>query len=67
MVYKHNKLEGLMKECGYTQKMMAEQLGISSVSLRNKLNNRTDFTRREIDIIRSLLNIGDLTPYFFAK
>jgi transcriptional regulator with XRE-family HTH domain len=52
-----NKIRGLMAEKRITQKLMANYLGISENSLREKLNDRVDFKDSEICSVASFLDV----------
>lgn len=43
-----------LKQYGYTQKEVAEKLGITLVSLNRKLNNHVEFTPKEWNAIIKL-------------
>ena len=51
------KLLGRMAEAGYTQKMLAADLGKSENSISNKINGKSSFTTDEILKICDLLRI----------
>ena len=64
------RLEALMLESGLKRAYIAESLGISENSLRNKVANRTEFKPSEINKICKLLGIKTMTDrqaIFFAK
>lgn len=62
-----NVLKAKMVECGVTQKVIAEALGISHQGLQNKLNNKTEFKASEIKTISKMLGIEkNKDIYFFA-
>lgn len=61
------KLRGKIIEVYGSQKAFAEALGTTSATLANKLNGKTEFKRDEIIMSRQLLNIEDVTPYFFEN
>ncbi len=45
---------------GYTQRSLAEAVGINKNTLNRKLNGRADFTLIEVNSICKLLNIDDI-------
>ena len=67
-VYDYSKLYGRIREFGYTQESLAEQLGISATSLNLSLNNKRDFRQGEIADLGNLLDIplNQYVDYFFA-
>ena len=69
MIYNYAKLKGKIKEKYDRQDLFADELGISSVSLSAKLNNKVQFTQQEIDRSCDLLGIAasDVHPYFFTQ
>ena len=66
MSFNYSKLRGKIKEKFATQSAFAKELGISSVSLSAKLNNRVEFSQMEMDKCCELLVIPkDFIPIFF--
>lgn len=63
LLEKHIMLSGLK------YKYIAEKLGLSYYSLRKKLDNITEFTASEIDILCEVLNLSveERMRIFFAK
>lgn len=51
----YSKLRGLMREMGYTEAMLAKELGISRTSLSYKINGRRGFTQEEMAAICDIL------------
>ena len=68
MNFNYSKLLGKMRECGYTQEKLAEDMQINKGTLNAKLNNKSDFTAPEMDCICKLLEISssEIGDYFFA-
>ncbi len=66
MKFDHSKLKGLMREKGMTQSTLSKKIGITEMTLFNKLSGRSDFTCKEIYGIMLALGIEDPRPYFFA-
>lgn len=66
MTFNHDKLRGRMRELRFSQDALAKEIGISGVALSKKLNNRTEFTAKEMLSIMKLLDIVDPVPYFFT-
>ena len=60
-------LRGRIRECGMTQKELAEKAGISEGQFCQKLAGNFVFRQDEIDRICTLLNISapDIGEYFF--
>ena len=69
MKFDHSKLLGRIKECGYTQKSLADAIKMSNGTLSLKLNNGSQFNAGEMDKIAKLLDISscDIGEYFFKK
>ena len=65
----YNKLRGRIIEKFGSMESFAETLGISSVSLSKKMNNKMGISREEIVRWAELLDISvdDYGAYFFAK
>ena len=68
MQFDFSKLLGRIKEFGYTQEGLAEEIGISKVTMSLKLNNKAFFTTLEIEKIRKVLRIAceEIGVYFFT-
>lgn len=68
MKFNYSKLIGKIRECGFTQKTLAEAIGISKASLNAKLHNLFYFTAKEMYAICEALNIpiSEIGEYFFA-
>lgn len=69
MNWNYAKLRGRIKEIFGTQEAFAKAIGISSVSLSQRLNNALEFTQEEIFNSCKVLNIPltDMMSYFFTK
>lgn len=67
-MYDYGKLLGRMKERGYTQLSLAQNMGISECSLNLKLNNKRSFKQDEIVTAGKILGIEscEIPEYFFA-
>ena len=62
------KLRGKIREYFYTQPAFAKALGISECALSQKLNNRSEWTRREMTLACKLLHfpVDEIPIYFFT-
>ena len=69
MKWNYAKLRGRIKEIFGTQEAFAKAIGISSVSLSQRLNNALEFTQEEIFNSCEVLKIPltDMMSYFFTK
>lgn len=67
-MFNYSKLKGKIKEKYDRQDLFADNLGVSSVSLSAKLNNKWGFTQPEIIKSCELLDIphDEIHLYFFA-
>ena len=67
-MFNYAKLRGKIKEVFNTQGEFAYAIGMSSVSLSEKLNNKVQFTQKEIERAVTLLNIKKerISEYFFT-
>jgi DNA-binding Xre family transcriptional regulator len=67
--FNHSKLLGRIREKGYTQHRLAEDIGMNPGTMSLKLNNGSRFATDEIDTICEKLDIApcDIGVYFFAK
>ena len=66
-MFDYRKLDGKITEVYKTQYKFAEALGISKASISAKLNNKTNFTQKEIYDSLRLLKIpeSEVYSYFF--
>ncbi|HBF7898471.1 helix-turn-helix domain-containing protein [Clostridioides difficile] len=62
-----SKLKGKMVEKKYTQKKLAEELGMTVQALNAKLNNRSQFKIEEAVKISNILQIEEPGEIFFDK
>ena len=60
------KLRGRLAERGLTQKEIATMLGVSLTSVNNKMTGKTDFSPKEMRILKAALNLETIDAYFFA-
>lgn len=62
-------LEKFIEKSGYKRSFIADKLGITRFALALKINNKSEFKAREIDILCELLKIGleDRMAIFFAQ
>jgi len=68
VVFDYSKLRGKIKEVFGTQAEFASKMPMSPVSLSEKLNNKVQFSQKEIDRACVLLQIAkeDIPIYFFT-
>lgn len=68
-MFNRNKLRGMMAEKNCTVEKMASFLGINPVTLYRKTNGESEFTRREIQQISTLLSLTlqEIKDIFFAE
>ena len=68
MGFEYNKLRGRIVEKYGTQAKFAQELGISSTAMSEKMTGKTTFSQRDIERWRKLLDIDseDIGKYFFA-
>lgn len=64
--FDYSKLRGKIREFG-TQEMFANAVGISTVTLSERLNNKSQFTQNEISKAAETLHLetDDIPAYFF--
>lgn len=62
-----SKLEGRIRECGYTMAFVATQLGISRQAFRLKRSGKRQFTGYEIKVLSDLLHIESLEFQWFEE
>lgn len=69
MPYNYSKLIGRMAEKGETRESLSKKIGLSSVSLRAKLQNKTQFKQSDIAAISEILDIDadEIARYFFSE
>lgn len=56
-----NKLKGKIAEAGFSQRSLAEALGMSKNTLNAKVNGKVPFNTVEIEQICKVLGIHDVT------
>lgn len=63
------KLQGKMREKGFTLKTLSSRVGLSPTGLFNKIHNRKEFFVSEVQIIGEALALNDdeVQDIFFAK
>lgn len=68
-IYDYSELRLKIKKSGYNLTEFAELLGISNVTLSEKLNNRSEFSQAEMFKVKDILNCSnrDIIRYFFTK
>ena len=66
--YDYRKLRGRIKEKYGTQAEFSKKIGLSEVSVSNKLNNLVDWDQEEIENVIIALEIPftDIHAYFFT-
>lgn len=62
-----NKLKQILIGKGLTQSKAAQLIGISPQSFNMKINNKREFTVKEINAMTALFNINDPFVIFFAS
>ncbi len=69
MSFDYSKLRGIIREKFKTQEKFALELGISSASLSDKLNEKSDFSHSEIATSCKILGISaeHIKDYFFCE
>ena len=69
MNFDYSKLKGKIKEVFGTQVAFAEAMGLSSVSVSDKLNNKTEFKASEIKKLAMILKltVEEVFDIFFAE
>jgi hypothetical protein len=63
------KLRGRIKEVFGSQDAFAKEIGLDSSSVSAKLNNKTEWTRKQIIDAATALNLSveDIPDYFFCR
>lgn len=69
MSFNYSKLKGKIKEVYGTQYLFAEKMGLSNQCVSNKLNNKVEWTQREIEKTVKILGIKneEICDYFFCS
>lgn len=62
---RYAKLRGRMAEKNVTQEKLAKELGISKATMNNRLNGKSEFGLKELQIIFQILDLEDIESYFF--
>ena len=68
MAFDYSKLRGKIREIFKTQSAFVEAMGMSTTYLSEKLNNKVQFSQKEIDRACDLLQIAkeEIPIYFFT-
>lgn len=68
-MFNKDKFRAKMVEKGITIADVANVIGINETTLYRKMNGKSDFSRSEIQILKSLLNMSldDAESIFFAQ
>ena len=63
------ELNRIIRDSGMKREHIAKILGITSNSLKNKIEGRTDFKSKEILVLKKILNlsIGQIGQIFFGE
>ena len=66
--FDYNKLRGRIRETFGTEEAFAKKLGMSRTSLSQRLNNRSEFSQKEMNKCCVLLGIdlSEIKLYFFT-
>jgi len=69
MTFNYSKLRGRIREVFGTQDRFAAAMGRSDTSISQKLNNKSEWTQKEINRAVEVLGIDDVdvSAYFFAQ
>jgi len=67
-MFKSELLKAKMVAKGVSAEELADKIGINTVTLYRKINGKTEFTRSEMQIIKSVFNLnkGEMDSIFFA-
>lgn len=68
MSFEYSKLRGKIKEVFNTQEAFAEAMEMSTTSISAKLNNKVEWSQKEIDKASEVLMIpkDEIPMYFFT-
>lgn len=68
-VFDYSLLRRRIQKTTLTQENFARLLGITPSALCNRLNNKTDFTKKEIINARKILGLkkSEIAKYFFTQ
>ncbi len=69
MEFDYSKLKGRIKEVCNTQEVFADAVSISTTSISAKLNNKVEWSQKEIEKATVVLGIleEEIPKYFFVK
>jgi len=69
MAFDYSKLRGKIREAFGTQENFANAVGLSMTSISAKLNNKVEWSQREINKASEILKIPDneVFAYFFTE
>lgn len=66
-MFDYRALKGAMVAKGYTQRTLAEAIGMTESTLSLKLNNKSEFVQSEVMAIKAVLDLPTCDPYFFVQ
>lgn len=68
-MFNSNKLRAMIVEKGLTLGIFSEKTGIKRTALYRKISGKTEFNRREIEIISVILNLSpeQIVDIFFER
>ena len=68
-MFKSELLKAKMVAKGVSAEELADKIGINTITLYRKINGKTEFTRSEMQIIKSVFNLnkGEMDAIFFAQ
>ena len=68
-MYDYSELNGKMKSLHITQRELADNIGISEVTLNKKLNNKSQFNQTEMkEILKNINeNLSEIVFYFYQE
>lgn len=66
-MFNYNEFKAAMARSGFTQRRLAEVLGLNAATITRKIRRGGDFSRSEINTMIEAMGIEDPKRIFFAK
>lgn len=68
-MFDRNKFRAKVIENGLTMEQVADKMNINTATLYRKMNGESDFTRKEMQLLRNILSLNTKTAdeIFFAS
>ena len=59
-----NQIKQLIKDCHISREFIAESMGVTLITLQNKLSGKNEFKASEVNILAEILGVQILTIFY---